>query len=41
MSKLDEIYIALKELQKKYNRGVSALELSEYIKSDRANIARY
>lgn len=41
MSKLDEIYIALKELQKKYNRGISALELSEYMKLDRANISRY
>ena len=41
MSKLDEIYISLKELQKKYDRGVSALELSEYMNLDRANISRY
>ena len=41
MSKLDEIYVSLEELQKKYNRGISALELSEYMNLDRANISRY
>lgn len=41
MSKLNEIYIALEKLQKKYNRGISALELSEYMGLDRANISRY
>lgn len=41
MSKLDEIYMSLKELQEKYNRGISAFELSEYMNLDRANISRY
>ena len=41
MSKLDEIYESLEKLQDEYDRGVSALELSEYMNLDRANISRY
>lgn len=41
MSKLDEIYESLEKLQGEYNRGISALELSEYMNLDRANISRY
>jgi len=37
----EKIIEALINLERKKNRGVSALELSEYMKKDRANISRY
>ena len=41
MRKLDEVLEELKKLQDKKNKAISAKELSEYTKQDRANISRY
>ncbi|MBE6071454.1 MAG: PRD domain-containing protein [Clostridium butyricum] len=41
MRREEKIIEALINLERKKNRGVSALELSEYMKKDRANISRY
>ena len=41
MSKIDEIYNALKELEVKSDEGITASELSIFMKLDRANVSRY
>jgi len=41
MSKLEQVYIELRKLNEKVNRGVAASELSDYMSLDRANISRY
>lgn len=41
MSKLDEIYESLLKLQRQVQRGVSAIELSNFTNLDRANVSRY
>ena len=41
MSKIDEIYNALKELEVKSNEGITASELSNFMNLDRANVSRY
>lgn len=41
MSKINEIYEALEILEKKNKKYISAFDLSEYLKMDRANISRY
>ena len=41
MGKVDKIYDALFQLQTDMHRGVSAVELSEFVKLDRANVSRY
>lgn len=41
MSKINEIYEALERLEKKNKKYISAFDLSEYLKMDRANISRY
>ncbi|MBM7835338.1 sigma 54-interacting transcriptional regulator [Clostridium sardiniense] len=41
MSKINEVYQSLLDLQAQENRGVTAQELSEYINSNRANVSRY
>ena len=41
MSKVDKIYDALVKLQGNKNAGVSALELSDFLGLDRANVSRY
>lgn len=39
--KEEKIIEALVYLENKKNRGISAYELSEYMKMDRANVSRY
>lgn len=41
MSKLDQVYEALLKLQKQMQKGISAIELSEFMNLDRANVSRY
>lgn len=41
MSKIDEIYNALKELEVKSSEGITASELSTFMNLDRANVSRY
>ncbi|MGG7176975.1 sigma 54-interacting transcriptional regulator [Clostridium paraputrificum] len=41
MSKLDQVYNSLLQLQKEEQRGVSAAELSDFMGLDRANVSRY
>ncbi|MFR9242003.1 MAG: sigma 54-interacting transcriptional regulator [Clostridium baratii] len=41
MSKINEVYEALLSLQKEEGKGITASELSNYMKLDRANISRY
>lgn len=41
MSKLEEVYDGLLKLQKLKNKNISAIELSEYMDLDRANISRH
>ncbi|MEW8956255.1 sigma 54-interacting transcriptional regulator [Clostridium sp.] len=41
MAKIDEIYNALRELTLKNKSGISAVDLSDYLKLNRANVSRY
>lgn len=41
MKKEEQIIEVLINLERKYNRGVSALELGSYMKMDRANVSRH
>lgn len=41
MSKLDEIYQSLIEMESQRGEGISAVSLSEYIHLNRANVSRY
>ena len=41
MSKLDEVYNSLLQLENKGRKGISAIELSNFMDLDRANISRY
>lgn len=41
MSKIDEVYKALEKLQGQKNKGISAIELGNYMNLDRTNISRY
>lgn len=41
MSKINEVYEALVELEKKEQRGITAAELSSFMNLDRANVSRY
>lgn len=41
MSKINEVYEALLDIQSKNNSGITAQELSEYMKLNRANVSRY
>ncbi|SCY36343.1 sigma-54-dependent transcriptional regulator [Alkaliphilus peptidifermentans] len=41
MKKIDQVYDALVQLEKKFNRGISAYEVSQVLKNDRANVSRY
>lgn len=41
MSKLDEIYQSLIEMESQRGKGISAACLSEYIHLNRANVSRY
>lgn len=41
MSKNNEVFEALKKLQKQKNKGISAAELSNYLYIDRTNASRY
>ena len=41
MSKLDEVYNSLLQLENKGRNGISAIELSNFMDLDRANISRY
>lgn len=41
MSKINQVYEALIELERKENRGITAVELSNYMQLDRANVSRY
>ncbi|WP_024613995.1 sigma-54-dependent transcriptional regulator [Clostridium sp. Ade.TY] len=41
MSKINEVYQALLDIQSKNNSGIKAQELSEYMKLNRANVSRY
>jgi len=39
MSKLDEVYNSLLQLENKGRKGISAIELSNFMDLDRANIS--
>ncbi|SHK07029.1 sigma 54-interacting transcriptional regulator [Paramaledivibacter caminithermalis] len=41
MKKVNQVYEALVELEKKNKRGISAKEISEVLNTDRANVSRY
>lgn len=41
MKKIDQVYEALIELEDGVKRGISAIEISKFLNTDRANISRY
>ncbi|SHK65673.1 sigma 54 modulation protein [Clostridium cavendishii DSM 21758] len=41
MSKINEVYDALRELEQRERRGINAAELSNFMGLDRANVSRY
>lgn len=41
MSKLDQVFNALKELQEQSNSGITAADISSFLNLDRANVSRY
>ncbi|WP_026478690.1 sigma 54-interacting transcriptional regulator [Alkaliphilus transvaalensis] len=41
MKKIDQVYEALEKLEKKFNRGISAYEISQLLNINRANVSRY
>lgn len=41
MSKIEEVYNALKKIDEKSNDGVTASELSKLMNLDRGNVSRY
>ncbi|ABR50277.1 transcriptional regulator, TrmB [Alkaliphilus metalliredigens QYMF] len=41
MKKIDKVYEVLTQLEEKFNRGISAYEISEVLKADRSNVSRY
>ena len=41
MKAIEQVYEALGKLEQKWNRGISANEISDSLKLDRANVSRY